>query len=71
MASLNIEILNPKARKLLQELAELKLISISDNTSNPFLDAIKKFRSKKASISMDEITKEVESVRAKRHGKKA
>lgn len=27
MASLNIEILNPKANKLLQDLAELRLIS--------------------------------------------
>jgi len=65
---MNIEILNPKAKKLLQDLADLRLISISEKT-NPFLDAIKKLRSQKANISIDEITKEVESVRNKRHGK--
>jgi hypothetical protein len=69
MASMNIEILNPKARKLLLDLAELKLISISEKNSNPFFDTIKKLRSKKASISLEEITKEVEIVRAKRYGK--
>lgn len=63
----NVEILNPKAKKLLQDLAELRLISISENKSNPFLEAVKKIRSKKAKISLDEITKEVESVRAERY----
>lgn len=69
MASLNIEILNPKAKKLLQDLAELRLISISEKDSNPFMEVVKKLRSKKAKISMDEITKEVEAVRTKRYGK--
>ena len=68
MATLNIEILNPKAKRLLQDLADLRLITISKNT-NPFIEAVKKLRSKKATISIDEITKEVESVRSKRHGK--
>ena len=69
MSTFNIEILNPKAKKLLLDLAELKLISISEKGSNPFFDAIKKIRSKRASISLKEITKEVEIVRAKRYGK--
>ncbi|MBK6834715.1 MAG: hypothetical protein IPG89_10745 [Bacteroidetes bacterium] len=69
MASLNIEILNPKAKKLLQDLAELRLISISEKDSNPFMEVVKKLRSKKAKISMDEITKEVEALRTKRYGK--
>lgn len=68
MASLNVEILNPKAQKLLRDLADLKLISITDNSNNPFLKAILKLRSKKA-LSIEEITKEVEAVRSKRHGK--
>lgn len=67
MATLNIEILNPKAKKLLQDLAELRLISISEKASNPFMDAIKKIRSKKEDITFDEITKEVEAVRTKRY----
>lgn len=65
----NIEILNPKAKKLLVDLAELRLISISENPSNPFLDAVKKLRSKKATISLAEISEEVETIRAKRYGK--
>jgi hypothetical protein len=69
MATLNIEILNPKAKKLLQDLAEMRLISISEKPSNPFFSVIKKLRSKKSNISLDEITKEVESVRSKRYGK--
>ena len=69
MATLNIEILNPKAKKLLQDLAELRLISISEKTSNPFFNVIKKLRSKKSDISLDEITKEVEAVRTRRYGK--
>lgn len=71
MASLNIEILNPKARKLLHDLEELRLIVISEGTYNPFLEVVKKIRAKKATISLKEITKEVETVRSKRYGKKA
>ncbi len=69
MASMNIEILNPKAKKLLQDLEELKLISISEENSNPFFDVVKKIRSKKADISIQEITKDIETVRTKRYGK--
>jgi len=69
MTTLNIEILNPKAKKLLQDLAELRLISISEKTSNSFIEVIEKIRSKKSNISLDEITKEVEAVRSKRYGK--
>jgi len=70
MSTLNIEILNPKAKKLLKNLADLKLISIQDNSKNGFAMVLKKLRSKSESApSLDEITKEVELVRAKRHAK--
>ncbi|MBS1651753.1 MAG: hypothetical protein JSU07_07055 [Bacteroidetes bacterium] len=69
MSTLSIEILNPKAKKILQDLAELKLISISKRSSNPFFTIVKVFRSQKAEITLAEITKEVETVRAKRYGK--
>jgi hypothetical protein len=69
MATLNIEILNPKAKKLLFDLEELQLISISKNNTDPFLDAVKRIRSKKADLSLAEITNEVEFVRTKRYGK--
>jgi len=67
--SFNVEILNPKAKKLLMDLAELSLISISENRPSAFLSAVKKIRSKKAALSLDEITREVEAVRAKRYAK--
>lgn len=66
MGTLNIKILNPKVIKLLLDLADLRLISISEEKENPFLEIVKKTRSKKAKITLEEITKEVESVRIKR-----
>lgn len=69
MTTFNIEILNPKAKKLLLDLAELRLISISEKGSNPFLDTIRDIRSQKAPVSLAEVTKEVEIARAKRYGK--
>jgi anti-anti-sigma regulatory factor len=69
MATFNIEILNPKAKKLLMDLADLRLISISESVSNPFLDAVKRIRSKNAQLSLSDITKEVENIRSKRNGK--
>ncbi|MBK6774070.1 MAG: hypothetical protein IPH77_17630 [Ignavibacteria bacterium] len=71
MSSIKIKILNPKAKKLLLELAELRLISISEKTSNPFLDTVNKIRSKKAGISALTVTEEVESARSKRYGKRS
>ena len=68
-----VDILNPKADKLLQDLADLKLISLSKASSEPFLTVVKKLRKKAASLktpTLEEITKEVESVRAKRYGNK-
>ncbi len=57
MSTFNIEILNPKAKKLLMDLADLRLISISESVANPFLDAVKKIRSKNSQLSLAEITK--------------
>ncbi len=68
-----VDILNPKADKLLQDLADLKLISISKVSSDPFLKVVKRLRKKAAAIKtpiLEEITKEVESVRSKRYGNK-
>ena len=72
MASLQVDILNPKAGKLLKDLADLNLISIrkiKDNDS--FLKIVKRIRNKAKDNppSLAEITKEVELVRAKRYAK--
>ena len=71
MTSLQIDILNPKAEKILKELADLNLIAIKKTKSDSFLKIVDKIRKKAKSnpISLEEITKEVESVRAKRYAK--
>jgi hypothetical protein len=71
METLQIDILNPKARKLLKDLSDLNLIAIRESTDDDFLDIVNKFRSKakKAPPTLDEITKEVEFVRAERYAK--
>ena len=71
METLRIDIVNPKAKKIIKELADLNLISIRDkNPIKSFAKLLSKIRSKTEKPSLDEITKEVELVRAKRYGKK-
>lgn len=72
MASLYVDILNPKAGKLLQDLADLDLISIREiKDGDSFLKIVKKLRAKAKNSppDLEVITKEVESVRAKRYAK--
>ncbi len=71
MESIQIDILNPKAKKLLRYLADLNLIKINKTTKkSEFSSLLKKLRAKSADeISLDEITKEVEQVRKKRYEK--
>lgn len=71
MQTYQVDILNPKAAKLLQDLADLELISIKQTTENNFLNAVNRLRSKVANNppTFNEITKEVETVRAKRYAK--
>lgn len=66
--TLQVEILNPKATKLLNSLAEMNLISITEKKDNRFLSVLKRLRAKeKKAPSLAEITREVEAVRKKRH----
>jgi hypothetical protein len=69
--TLQIEILNPKAGKLIQDLADLNLISIQETNGDKFLKIVNRLRSKSKAKSpaLKEITKEVEIVRAKRYAK--
>ncbi len=67
-----IDILNPKADKLLKDLADMNLISITEiRPADPFLSVVKRLRKKAVANppSLEEITKEVEAVRAKRYAK--
>ena len=69
MDTLRIDILNPKAKKLLEDLEDLNLISIKKDNKEQFEELVAKLRSKTNSApSVDEITKELEEVRARRYG---
>jgi hypothetical protein len=68
MDSLRIDILNPKAKKLLQDLEALDLIAIRKKPKNGFESVLKKLRKQAGTVpTLEEITKEVEDVRAKRY----
>ena len=70
MNTMRVDILNPKAAKLLKDLADLNLIAIQDTSKNGFASVLKKLRSKaKSAPTFDEITSEVELVRSKRYAK--
>lgn len=73
METLRVEILNPKAKRLLKDMEDLKLISIG-KLANPkveFKNLLSKLRANPGTMpSLDEITKEVESVRALRYENK-
>ena len=71
MNTMQIDILNPKAGKLLKNLADLKLISIRTSADDGFLKLVNKFRAKAKSKppTLDDITKEVELVRENRYAK--
>jgi hypothetical protein len=73
MEALRIEILNPKVKAILKQLADLDLIAISktESPSTELKNLLKKLRAKSDEApSLDEITKEVEIVRAERYAKK-
>jgi hypothetical protein len=71
MEALKIEILNPKALQLIKDMQDLKLIKVSDEPVSTLKAYLKKMRRKSSAIpGLDEITKIVEGVRAKRYAKK-
>jgi len=72
METLKIDIVNPKAKRIIEELADLKLIHIrKEDKHESFQSLLKNLRSKKVAPSLKSISKEVEAARAKRYGKKA
>jgi hypothetical protein len=71
MEALKIEILNPKALKLIKDMQELKLIRVSDEPVSAMKAYLKKMRRNASSApDLDAITSIVEDVRAKRYAKK-
>ncbi len=70
MTTLQIDILNPKATQLLEDLAALDLIAIRQAGSDNFQQIIDRLRAHSDEApSLEEITAEVESVRAERHAR--
>ncbi len=71
MEALKIEILNPKALQLIKGMENLKLIKVTDEPVSALKSYLKKMRQNASSVpDLEEITKIVEDVRAKRYGKK-
>lgn len=70
MNTVQIDILNPKAARLLKDLADLNLIAIHKSPKNNFAAVLKKLRANAVKLpTLEEITKEVEQVRTKRYAK--
>lgn len=71
MVALKIEILNPKALQLIKGMQELKLIKVTNEPVSTLKAYLKKMRRNSSTApSLDEITKIVADVRAKRYAKK-
>ena len=74
MKTFEIDILNPKATKLLKDLADLNLIILKETNKKDFLGFVTKMRTKAEKLgnipTPEEIQKEVEIVRAERYANK-
>jgi len=72
MITYQVDILSPKADKLLHDLADLELIALSEISADPFLTVVNRLRGKAAAenLSLEEITEEVEAVRTERYARR-
>ena len=73
MVTYQVDILNPKADRLLKDLADMNLISIKQTNRDGFMEVIERLRSKAEQLgppTMEEITQEVETVRAERYARR-
>ena len=71
MESLRIEIINPKAKSLIKSLVDMDLIRIKkEKGKSEFTELLARLRKRSDNApSLEEITKEVESVRKARYEK--
>ncbi len=70
METIKVDILNPKAQKLIEDLADLDLIAIRDAPSHNFTDLLTRMRSHSgAAPSPEEIAHEVEIVRSEQRAR--
>jgi len=71
METITIDIINPKAKNLLKNLADLNLIKIKKKKAKPELqELLEKLRSKaEDALSMEEIAEDVKAVRKAKRNK--
>ena len=71
MESIRIEIINPKAKTLIKSLVDMDLIRIKkEKGKSEFTELLNKFRKRSDKApTLEDITKEVESVRKARYEK--
>ena len=71
MEAIKIEILNPKALKIIKEMQDMKLIKVTNEPASKLQAYLKKMRKNHAIVpAEDEIASLVNEVRAERYGKK-
>jgi hypothetical protein len=67
METIKVDILNPKARKLLNDLSDLDLIAIRKSSKIDFSEVVKNLRATSENgLTENEIAQEVEAVRSAR-----
>lgn len=69
MITYQVDILNPKAERLLRDLADMDLIALKQSNEDGFLQVVERLRAKASANppTLDEITEEVETVRKQRY----
>jgi hypothetical protein len=73
MVTYQVDIIDPKADRLLKDLADMNLIAIKQTDNDGFMQVIERLRSKSERLgppTMEEITEEVETVRAERYARR-
>lgn len=71
METLKVDILNPRARQLLRNLADQNLIAIRESKTDAFEQLVKSLRDQSQSPpDLETITAEVEKVRTRRYNSK-
>lgn len=70
MTFIQIELIDPRALKLLKDLEEMNIIKMNEDPSDKLLSILKKIRMPQNEVPDDEeILKEVKQVRAERYGR--
>ena len=71
MVTYQVDILNPKADRLLRDLADMDLIALKPAERTGFMQVVERLRAKAAvnPLTIADITREVELVRKKRYAR--